>query len=667
MTASRWLNRTKKSLGIQSSASIDAPRGILVGLARDTRAATLPLMAAAMIPLVAMIGGAVDMSRFYLVKTRLQQACDAGALAARRTMTTTALDDESHEQGQNFFKLNLREGIYGADDVTLTLHDVNDAGEVVSPDDAIGKVGGTAVAKVPTTMMRVFNYDEVEMTAECEARLEVSNNDIMFVLDVTGSMAGSRIEGLKTAVVDFYDAIAEATSEESRLRIGFVPYSSSVNLGSVGMTGGILPLQYITDTTPYQTRRRVKLSDVTTTNNGNWTTISSSATAWTQHSSQANRTSGQCSSVTVPNSTTTYGPETTVVTTTNGANDSVTTTTTRTRTATIVQYQRVWGVTDTSGNTRDCVIQRRTVTEQQRDVDSVTVTPDYTWRYEQWPMATDQYKLGIPVTTLTANNYTNRTSTWNGCIEERKTVWDANFSSPLPISGVYDLDIDGVPDTSGAPNSDDTKWKPAWPSIIYDRSSMAAQQTDNNNSQPTGSAAACPKRARKLAEMTRTEVYNYVNASDFVAIGGTYHDVGMIWGARLISPTGIFASENALAPNGKPVNRHIIFMTDGEMAPTTSIYSLYGWEKWDRRISGVANTPTNSNLTTRHNARFLAVCDFAKRQMITVWVVAYGDAITAEQTACATPGKALSAATPEQLTEQFERIASQIAELRLSK
>src|SRR3546814_18557078 len=50
-------------------------------------------------------------------------------------------------------------------------------------------------------------------------------------------------------------------------------------------------------------------------------------------------------------------------------------------------------------------------------------------------------------------------------------------------------------------------------------------------------------------------------------LGGTYHDVGMVWGARLLSPTGLFADENATAPNERPISRHIVFMTDGEMAP----------------------------------------------------------------------------------------------------
>src|SRR5690349_5571340 len=65
---------------------MEQPRTFLTSLLRDARANTLALMAMAVIPLAGMVGGGVDISRMYIVKTRLQHACDAGALAGRKTM-----------------------------------------------------------------------------------------------------------------------------------------------------------------------------------------------------------------------------------------------------------------------------------------------------------------------------------------------------------------------------------------------------------------------------------------------------------------------------------------------------------------------------------------------------------------------------------------------------
>ncbi|PKN45786.1 MAG: hypothetical protein CVU59_08010 [Deltaproteobacteria bacterium HGW-Deltaproteobacteria-17] len=78
----------------------------------------------------------------------------------------------------------------------------------------------------------------------------------------------------------------------------------------------------------------------------------------------------------------------------------------------------------------------------------------------------------------------------------------------------------------------------------------------------------CPAPARRLAEITRGDLQTYVNS--LVPTGQTYHDIGMVWGARFISPRGIFAADNETAPNGDAVARHIVFMTDeDDCTPTT--------------------------------------------------------------------------------------------------
>ena len=56
---------------------------------------------------------------------------------------------------------------------------------------------------------------------------------------------------------------------------------------------------------------------------------------------------------------------------------------------------------------------------------------------------------------------TNRTITWDGCIEERDTVRTTDYD-PIP-NNAYDLDIDLVP---GAKK---TLWAPALPDLIFAR------------------------------------------------------------------------------------------------------------------------------------------------------------------------------------------------------
>jgi hypothetical protein len=148
-----------------------------------------------------------------------------------------------------------------------------------------------------------------------------------------------------------------------------------------------------------------------------------------------------------------------------------------------------------------------------------------------------------------------------------------------------------------------------------------------------------------------------------VAQGNTYHNIGMVWGARLISPSGMFAADNNSAPNGDPIARHIVFMTDGALEPNNNIYSSYGMEWWDRRVT----TDGNSNHVSRHDARLQAICRAAKEENISVWVVAFGTTLTSNLVTCASPGRAYQASNNDQLNAAFQEIAQKIAALRLTQ
>src|SRR5690554_1673651 len=96
------------------------PAGILSRLARDCAGNTYALIAASTAPLLALIGGGIDMGRSYLSESRLQQACDAGVLAARKKLGSAAkvdgtVPDDVAMVGTRFFNLNFRDGAYGSE------------------------------------------------------------------------------------------------------------------------------------------------------------------------------------------------------------------------------------------------------------------------------------------------------------------------------------------------------------------------------------------------------------------------------------------------------------------------------------------------------------------------------------------------------------------------
>jgi hypothetical protein len=311
-----------------------------------------------------------------------------------------------------------------------------------------------------------------------------------------------------------------------------------------------------------------------------------------------------------------------------------------------------------------------------------------TWSYEAENVDTSSFKTGAAVRIATDNPslptgegpggtvpeatsydvvelaaegtgvYTVESPRWNGCIEERQTVATITSASGYAIpTDAHDLNINLVP----SPSDDTTQWRPMWPTISWLRNAGSTSATSGYNAEDNG-IAACPAAARRLAAMTRTEMQNYVNALN--PTGSTYHDIGMIWGARLVSNAGVFGdSPDQFA--GMPVSRHIIFMTDGQLAPTCYVYGAYGMEQNAERVTGDSSCP---NQYDRHLQRFRMVCNAAKSLNVSIWVIAFGTTLSSDMQNCASnANQASTAANQATLIERFRQIGSQIGALRLTQ
>ena len=79
---------------------------------------TLMIAAAALIPLTGMVGGAMDMSRLWLTKTRMQHGCDAAVLAGRKQMGGGTWGPASLAAANQFFTANFATGAYGSTGLT---------------------------------------------------------------------------------------------------------------------------------------------------------------------------------------------------------------------------------------------------------------------------------------------------------------------------------------------------------------------------------------------------------------------------------------------------------------------------------------------------------------------------------------------------------------------
>ena len=644
--------------------SLTGRSGLFDRLARDTAGNTLMLIAAALLPIMGMVGGSVDMGRAYLAQSRLQQACDAGVLAARKRLgSVDNLDDNplisAEESGQRFFAANYRDGAFGSRDRTFVMELGSDLA-----------ISGTAAVTLPTAVMHIFGFRQVPIEVSCVAQMNADNTDIMMVLDVTGSMAltnpndtDSRMDSMKSTIRSFYNQISNASAAETRLRFGFVPYSTNVNVGA------LLDDAWVVSNWKYQSRQDdFSKKPSTRTYNRNWQYVSGNKTEITSNGSypatlhsdkgaivviDANEQivlgkkdyyscdipppAGDYTSKNVLNGTQQLpfaGPPT-----------GTQTVESRTLTENGTRYSVIL-----DGST--CVQRQQTFTNYTQNFEHVTepsLQTVKTYKYDQFRRDVSDWR------TETA-----------GCMEERGTYEILDYDN-VDLSRALDLDIDLVPTSDDA-----TKWRPFYQSIIYGRSkkyddtgsfTTKSQKTDEEFINPsTLGMASCPAPVRKLAVMTGDDLNAYLD--QITPSGQTYHDIGMIWGGRLISPTGLFAAENADVSATRPTSRHLIFLTDGETAPYDIAYSSYGLEPLDQRRWSPSSTFT---LKETVENRFAFACNEVKKKNVTVWVVAFGTSLNPIFQQCAGDGRYFEAEDAQSLNEAFATIAASLAQLRVTR
>lgn len=170
------------------------------------------------IPLIALAGAAVDYSNALRLKSKLQSALDATALAVARDggeMSAAEVTDLAN----NFFSANLTGG------------ELSNMGElVVDQEDGTVKlsVGGDSI----TSFIAIMGFHEIPVSVSTEVLVENQTFEIALVLDNSGSMAGSKITSLRDATTALVNSLWGETEDNPNLSFSLVPFTSAVNVGT---------------------------------------------------------------------------------------------------------------------------------------------------------------------------------------------------------------------------------------------------------------------------------------------------------------------------------------------------------------------------------------------------------------------------------------------------
>lgn len=174
---------------------------------------TLVIFALVLFVLMAMMGGvAVDVMKYEATRTQLSQTLD------RCTLMAASLDQRLAPQEvveDCVAKAGLGEQLQSV----VVLEGVNSR-----------DVQAVAKADTKPFFMHMLGIDRFDAAAGSRAEQKITDVEIALVLDVSGSMGGTKISNLRTAASKFVATMLD-NDPNRRISIAIVPYNAQVNLG----------------------------------------------------------------------------------------------------------------------------------------------------------------------------------------------------------------------------------------------------------------------------------------------------------------------------------------------------------------------------------------------------------------------------------------------------
>ncbi|MEO1406100.1 MAG: pilus assembly protein TadG-related protein [Pseudomonadota bacterium] len=179
-------------------------------------------LAVSMLPILSLAGLAMDIRRAANLQTALQEVLDASSLAGGRALQTGSTDAEVEAIVQAFAQ----------DFISENSHRLNCGSVTVIVDRPNTITSSTVSCTVPTTIASVMGFSVLDIDAESEARFDLQNVDVSFVLDMSGSMTDAKLSALRDAASSAVEIlIPPGPGPASNLRVAFAPYSHAVNGG----------------------------------------------------------------------------------------------------------------------------------------------------------------------------------------------------------------------------------------------------------------------------------------------------------------------------------------------------------------------------------------------------------------------------------------------------
>ncbi len=191
-------------------------------LSADQRGAVALMFAGSVFLLAAIVGGAVDFAQAYRAKALIQSTIDAAALAAARIKQLGGSDEAALDSAR-FYLESLRSSLPITGPMSAEVVDggmsIRIVADVHHKTSFLGAIGLTQLF-VGSSSTASFGIGSAGRT----------NVELVMMLDITGSMAGSKIADLKVAAEDLVGIVVSDDQSAATSKVALVPFSNSVRL-----------------------------------------------------------------------------------------------------------------------------------------------------------------------------------------------------------------------------------------------------------------------------------------------------------------------------------------------------------------------------------------------------------------------------------------------------
>lgn len=175
------------------------------------------MFALLLIPIVGFIGGVLDFSQKISYENKLQSTLDSVSIAVAKEIArnNTAKDADLKKIGDIIFKTNH----ILPDNITASPY-------VILRDKETLTVSQTASLK--TSFMALVGVSKLEIEITSKINIKRSDVELAMILDMSGSMRGSKMSDLKIATKDLVNTLIQDTTGLASVKISYIPWTRGV-------------------------------------------------------------------------------------------------------------------------------------------------------------------------------------------------------------------------------------------------------------------------------------------------------------------------------------------------------------------------------------------------------------------------------------------------------